>query len=79
MEDGKPVATVQDGDGVIFFNFREDRARELTKAFILPGFDGFQRELLKIDFLTLVEYEKDLPVEIAFPPIILAGGLGEVL
>lgn len=79
MEDGKPVATVKDGDGVIFFNFREDRARQLTKAFVLPGFDGFQRELLKIDFMTLVEYEKDLPVEIAFPPIILSGGLGEVL
>ncbi len=79
MEDGQPIATVKDGDGVIFFNFREDRARELTKAFVLPGFEGFQRELLKIDFLTLVEYEKDLPVEIAFPPIVLAGGLGEVL
>lgn len=79
MEDGKPVATVQDGDGVIFFNFREDRARQLTKAFVLPGFEGFKRDLLKIDFLTLVEYEKDLPVEIAFPPIILSGGLGEIL
>lgn len=79
MEDGKPVATVQDGDGVIFFNFREDRARELTKAFALPGFEGFKRELLKIDFVTLVEYEKDLPVEIAFPPITLTGGLGEIL
>ncbi|EKE25270.1 MAG: hypothetical protein ACD_5C00228G0013 [uncultured bacterium] len=79
MEDGKPVATVKDGDGVVFFNFREDRARQITKAFVLPGFDGFQRDLLKIDFLTLVEYEKDLPVEIAFPPVILSGGLGEVL
>ena len=79
MENGMPVATVKDGDGVIFFNFREDRARELTKAFVLPGFEGFQRNLLKIDFLTLVEYEKDLPVEIAFPPIVLSGGLGEIL
>lgn len=79
MEDGKPVATIQDDDAVIFFNFREDRARELTKAFILPGFEGFKRDLLKIDFVTLVEYEKDLPVKIAFPPIILSGGLGEVL
>ncbi len=78
-ENGKPVATVQDGDGVIFFNFREDRARELTKAFALPGFKEFERKLLKIDFVTLVEYEKDLPVEIAFPPIVLTGGLGGVL
>ncbi|EKE20412.1 MAG: hypothetical protein ACD_8C00004G0004 [uncultured bacterium] len=79
MENGKPVALVQDGDAVVFFNFREDRARELTKAFVLPGFTDFKREYLKIDFVTLVEYEKDLPVEIAFPPIILSGGLGEVL
>lgn len=79
MENGKPVATVQDGDAVIFFNFREDRARQMTKAFVLPGFDSFQRNLLKIDFVTMVEYEKDLPVEIAFPPIVLSGGLGEIL
>ncbi len=79
MENGKPVATVEDGDGIIFFNFREDRARELTKAFVLPGFESFKRDLLKIDFVSLVEYEKDLPVSIAFPPIILSGGLGGVL
>jgi 2,3-bisphosphoglycerate-independent phosphoglycerate mutase len=79
MENGAPVATVKDGDGVIFFNFREDRARELTKAFVEPEFDGFKREYLKIDFVTLVEYEKNLPVEIAFPPITLSGGLGEIL
>jgi len=79
MEDGKPVATVQNGDSVIFFNFREDRAREITKAFVLPSFDGFKRERLDINFVTLVEYEKDLPVDIAFPPIVLDGGLGEIL
>ncbi|NTW26917.1 MAG: 2,3-bisphosphoglycerate-independent phosphoglycerate mutase [Candidatus Moranbacteria bacterium] len=79
MENGKPVATVVDGDSVVFFNFREDRAREMTRAFVLPGFEGFKREMLKIDFVTLVEYEKDLPVGIAFPPITLEGGLGEVL
>ncbi|MEI7620919.1 MAG: 2,3-bisphosphoglycerate-independent phosphoglycerate mutase [Candidatus Moraniibacteriota bacterium] len=79
LENGKPVAVIKDGDGVIFFNFREDRARQITKAFVLPEFDGFQRTLLKIDFATLVEYEKDLPTEVAFPPIILTGGLGGVL
>ena len=40
MEDGKPVATVEAGDSVIFFNFRPDRAREITRAFIEPDFDG---------------------------------------
>ena len=79
MENGKPVATVKDGDSIIFFNFREDRARELTKAFVLPGFEDFKRTQLKIQFATLVEYEKDLPVSVAFPPIILTGGLGGVL
>jgi len=79
VENGKPVATIKDGDAVIFFNFREDRARELTKAFVLPGFESFKRQILKIDFVTLVEYERDLPVKIAFPPVALRGGLGEVL
>ncbi len=78
-ENGKAIATVKDGDGVIFFNFREDRARELTKAFVEPEFKDFKRDLLKISFVTLVEYEKNLPVSVAFPPIILTGGLGGVL
>ncbi|NTV40667.1 MAG: 2,3-bisphosphoglycerate-independent phosphoglycerate mutase [Candidatus Moranbacteria bacterium] len=79
MENGKPLSVVKDGDGIIFFNFREDRAREITKAFVLPGFEEFKRNLLKIDFVSLVEYEKDLPVLTAFPPIVLSGGLGGVL
>lgn len=79
MENGSPVATIKDGDGVVFFNFREDRAREITKAFVDPNFEGFKREKIDVDFVTLVEYEKDLPVRVAFPPIVLSGGLGEVL
>lgn len=79
-ENGKPVALVQDGDTVIFFNFREDRARQITKAFVLPEFDGFKREKrLKIDFVTMTEYEKDLPVSVAFPPEKIENGLGEIL
>jgi 2,3-bisphosphoglycerate-independent phosphoglycerate mutase len=79
IEDGKPVGIIKNDDAVIFFNFREDRARELTKAFVLPGFADFKRELLKLNFVTMVEYEKDLPVEIAFAPETLRGGLGEAL
>ncbi|MFH0852942.1 MAG: 2,3-bisphosphoglycerate-independent phosphoglycerate mutase [bacterium] len=68
-EDGSPVATVADNDAVIFFNFRPDRSRELTKAFVLPGFEKFERKYLKdLFFVTLTQYEKDLPVDIAFPP-----------
>ncbi len=68
MEKNKPVALVANGDSVIFFNFRSDRAREITKAFILPGFEKFPREyLVDLNFVAMTEYEKDLPAEIAFP------------
>ena len=44
VKDGKPVATVQDNDSIIFYNFRPDRAREITRAFCADEFDGFPRE-----------------------------------
>ncbi len=80
MENGQPVATVKDKDSLIFFNFREDRAREITKAFVLPGFDKIKRpKRLDIDFVSMTEYEKDLPVDIAFPPEEVKNSLGEIL
>lgn len=78
-EDGKPVALIKENDSVIFFNFREDRARQLTEAFVLPDFDKFPRTKLTLAFATLTEYEKGLPVLVAFPPQTVTGGLGEVL
>ncbi|MDP2736861.1 MAG: 2,3-bisphosphoglycerate-independent phosphoglycerate mutase [bacterium] len=79
-KDGEPLAKIEDGDAVIFFNYRPDRARQLTKAFVLPGFEKFKREkYLKIFFATFAEYEKNLPVEIVFPPEVLKNTLGEVL
>jgi 2,3-bisphosphoglycerate-independent phosphoglycerate mutase len=78
-EGGKPVTTIKDNDSIIFFNFREDRARQLTEAFVLPGFEKFKRVQLNLEFATLTEYEKDLPVLVAFPPQTVTGGLGEVL
>jgi len=68
--DEQPVATVQPHDAVIFFNFRGDRPRQLTKAFVLPEFDGFERgpRIEDLFFVTLAEYEKGLPVVVAFPP-----------
>lgn len=78
-KDGKP-RFIQDDDAVIFFNFREDRARELTKAFVLPDFDGFERKVIpKVYFATMTEYEKGLPVRIAFPPEEVHDSLGETL
>ncbi|MFA5777439.1 MAG: 2,3-bisphosphoglycerate-independent phosphoglycerate mutase [Parcubacteria group bacterium] len=79
-ENEKPVALIKDNDSVIFFNFREDRARELTAAFVVPSFDKFPRKKrLKIEFVTMIEYEKDLPAEIVFPKEKLTNGLGEIL
>ena len=79
-KNNEPLATIKDGDCAIFFNFREDRARQLTMAFALPGFEKFHRDKkLDIEFVTMVEYEKDIPVNIAFPPEELKNGLGETV
>ncbi len=79
-EKGEPVATVKDGDAAIFFNFRPDRARQLTKAFVLPSFDKFERAFMpNLFFATMTEYEKGLPVEVAYPPIVIENTLAEVV
>ena len=79
-ENGQPKARVQDNDAVIFFNFRTDRARELTKSFVLEANPGFKREKLKnLFFTTMTEYEKNLPTEIAFPPEIITNPLSNVI
>ncbi|MFA6547350.1 MAG: 2,3-bisphosphoglycerate-independent phosphoglycerate mutase [Candidatus Magasanikbacteria bacterium] len=77
---GKPVATIKENDAVIFFNFRPDRARELTKAFVLPGFNKFEREYIKnLFFVTMTEFEKDLPAVVAYPPIVVHNSLAETV
>ncbi len=79
--DGKPVATVQDGDAVITFNFRPDRMRQITKAFVLPGFEKFDRGpyMKDLTFVTMTEYDKDLPVTVAFPPEDIAWPVARVV
>lgn len=77
---GKPIATIKSGDSVIFFNFRPDRAREIAKAFALPSFDKFPRTYLQdLSFVTFTEYEKDLPVTVAYPPQLLQNCLAKVV
>lgn len=77
---GKPVAPITSGDSVIFFNFRPDRARELAKAFALPAFDKFPRETLQdLFFVTFTEYEKDVPIEVAYPPQLIDQCLAKVI
>ena len=79
-EKEKPVALIEDNDAVIFYNFRPDRARQLTKAFVLPSFDKFPRKKINnLFFATMTEYEKELPVEIAYKPIVLRNVLAEVV
>ncbi len=80
-KDGKPIATIRTGDGVIFFNFRADRARQLTKALVLPGFDKFPgwQYFDNLSFVCFTEYEKHLPVEVAFPSEIIKNTLGEII
>ena len=60
-EEGNPVGKVEDQDSVIFFNFRADRARQLTMAFMDPNFEGFDvSNRPNVDFVCMMEYVKDL-------------------
>jgi 2,3-bisphosphoglycerate-independent phosphoglycerate mutase len=68
-ETGEPVATIGDGDAVIFFNYRADRARQLTSALALPGFDAFPVDgRPKVEMICFTEYDKTYPFPVAFPP-----------
>lgn len=76
----EPVALVEEGDAVIFSNFRPDRARELTKAFVLPGFNKFEKKEIKnLFFVSMTEYEKDLPAVVAFAPLVVKNSLAETV
>ena len=72
-------ATINDGDAVLFMNFRADRAREMTRAFVEADFDGFERRKhpALADFVMLTEYAADIKTSCAYPPEQLKNGLGE--
>jgi 2,3-bisphosphoglycerate-independent phosphoglycerate mutase len=77
IEGAQPV---EDGDAVVFMNFRADRARQLTAAFVAPAFDGFDARRPQLSrFVCLTEYDASLPAAVAFAPDDLAHTLGEVL
>lgn len=80
-ENGKPVATIKDKDTVIFFNFRPDRARELTRAFCMDEFDGFERGARKnVAYICFTEYDATIPnKEVAFKKVELKNTFGEYL
>ena len=80
-KDGKPVAVIQDGDSVIFFNFRPDRAREISRAFCCDEFDGFPREKrLNLTYVCFTEYDATIPNKlVAFHKVELHNTFGEYL
>ena len=81
LKDGKPVATIQDKDSVIFFNFRPDRAREITRSFCDDDFTGFDREKrLDIIYVCFSDYDPTIPnKEVAFHKISVTNTFGEWL
>ena len=75
-------AKISDGDSVIFFNFRPDRAREITRTFVDPDFTGFERKtgFMKLYYVCMTQYDASMPnVEVAFKPQVLTNTLGEYL
>lgn len=78
LENGKPTGKISNGDSVIFFNFRPDRAREITRAINDKVFDGFKRETLNLNYVCMTQYDKTLEnVTVAYKPESYANTLGE--
>lgn len=78
--EGKPKALMEDNDSVIFFNFRPDRARQLTWAFVNETFEGFPRKARpQVHYTCMTRYDENLTLPLAFPPEKLTNVLGEVL
>jgi len=78
---GEPTGRVHDGDGVIFFNFRADRVRQITRALADEEFSGFDRgpDRPRVDLVTMTEYDRAFPLEMAFPPQDMTNILADVL
>ena len=81
LEQGEPVATIKDKDGIVFFNFRPDRAREITRTFCADEFDGFDRGPRKdVKYVCFCEYDVTIPnKEIAFRKVELKNTFGQFL
>ena len=80
-EDGSPIATIRNGDSVIFYNFRPDRAREITRAFCDPEFTGFERErLTDLTYVCFKDYDETIPNKfVAFKKEKIVNTFGEYL
>ncbi len=78
---GDQAATINDGDSLLFMNFRPDRARQITRAFVDDGFDGFERTKRPAlsAFVQTTEYAADIPAPTAYPPEDLVNSFGDVM
>ena len=77
---GEPVATIGEHDSVIFFNFRPDRARQITRSLVDENFDGFETKKLNLFFVCFTQYDETMPnVHIAFKPTKLKNTFGEYI
>ncbi len=79
-KENEELATIKDNDAVIFFNFRPDRAREITRAFVDENFNNFERKKVNVKFVCMTQYDKTIKnVEIAYKPHFVKNTLGEYL
>ncbi len=80
MDKGKPVGLIKQNDSIIFFNFRPDRARELTRVFVDKNFDGFEKKFLYVNYVCMTQYDETIPnVEVAFKPTKIENTFGEYI
>lgn len=80
MEDGEPTAKIKSGDSIVFFNFRPDRARELTRVFTSEEFDGFERKYFPVHYVCMTQYDATFEnVSVAFKPQSLSNTFGEYI
>ena len=83
VEDGKAITNVNENDSVIFFNFRPDRARQLTRTFIMPDFNGFERKkgFMPLQFVSMTQYDATFNnyLKVVNPPASMENTLGQYL
>ena len=77
--DGQPVGTVENGDAIVFFNFRPDRARQITRAFTRTAPEGIGQPPVDVHFVCMTEYDATLRAPVAFPPQLVENPLGEII
>ena len=78
-ERGEPAGTVNDGDGLIFFNFRPDRARQVTRAFTHAAPEGTAKPTVDVHYVCMTQYDSRFRVPVAFPPEVVRNPVGEVV